>query len=250
MSTNSLLPQVFMCFPSQNRQSVAEPIAYHLFNYGINVWYDREQSLLGDNLRKTSIQQGVEKSCYTVLIISRHTAESPCQLSEIESIKLQYEAGKLALFPLLYELKAEGLPHELAWVKDLIYREITRSSGSREVCNHVACKVTEDLVAALKPMSIEDMSKTKHPALSVAKELAASYLAIGHDNLNARVAMLYALHLAITPNVKPESPYVQLAAKVFGRLFSETKLHLDIDYREIWLLENSIRLEFSQLTER
>ena len=33
--------KLFICFSAKDRYVIAQPIVYHLKNYGINVWYDR-----------------------------------------------------------------------------------------------------------------------------------------------------------------------------------------------------------------
>ena len=63
--------QVFICFAAEDRYKIAEPIMYHLKNYGINTWYDRHKLLMGDNRVQKNLNEGAAK-CQYALIILRH----------------------------------------------------------------------------------------------------------------------------------------------------------------------------------
>lgn len=73
------------------------------------------------------------------------------------------------------------------------------------------------------------------------KAILYSYLNIDHNNLNSRISLLYAAFLTIKQSIElPNDTIVYMVTKIYERLFSEIKLNLSIDYRELWLLENSI----------
>ena len=53
--------------------------------------------------------------------------------------------------------------------------------------------------------------------------------------------MLYAAYITIKVLMtSAEDPLNAMISSIFERLFCETKLNLSVDYRELWLLENSI----------
>ena len=56
--------QVFVGFAAEDRYLIAEPIVYHLKNYGIPTWYDRHRLLLGDNHKEKCMINGAGKSTY------------------------------------------------------------------------------------------------------------------------------------------------------------------------------------------
>lgn len=67
------------------------------------------------------------------------------------------------------------------------------------------------------------------------------YLQIDHANLNSRISLLYAAYLVITDTKRINANSItNMVSCVFDRLFSETRLNLPVDYRELWLLENSL----------
>ena len=67
---------LFICFAAEDRYSIAEPIVHHLKNYGIKIWYDRYELLLGDNRRKKNLYEGATLCKYAIVIISKYTLKS------------------------------------------------------------------------------------------------------------------------------------------------------------------------------
>lgn len=139
--------QVFIGFAAEDRYMIAEPIAYHLKNYGINTWYDRNKLLLGDNLKVKNLINGAGEAKYACMIISKHTSDSPCAMDELSIIHERFTNHDVTIFPILYELKPYEIPLSLQWIKQVMFKEVNRSSGTREICNHIACKISCDILS-------------------------------------------------------------------------------------------------------
>lgn len=238
----AILRKVFVCFAAEDRYKIAEPIVYHLRNYGISTWYDRQALLMGDNRIEKNLNEGASKCKYALIIISKDTEHSICAMEEISILERKYYAGDTTLFPILYELSPKDIPYTLQWIEELIYKEVDRSTGTLEVCNHIACKITGDILERCYYKSISEFINHHDSQFSpIICNLLKSYQAIDFENLNSRVALLYATYLDII-----HSEYfhgdstIFMVSKIFERLFSETRLNLTIDYRELWLLENCI----------
>ncbi len=239
---NVLLEQIFICFAAEDRYNIVEPILYHLKNYGLNVWYDRVFLLMGDNRIEKNLIEGAYKSKCVVLVISKNTSASACAMEEISIVKSNYYNGKNVVFPILYEMSPNQLPQELNWIKELIFKEVLKNSGTREICNHIACKITNDYLSESRYRNIQDIINTSSIP-PVLQQLLTDYLTIDNSNLNSRIAILYSSYLIMySKNSHIESPIAGLVKKIYDRLFAETKLNLLIDYRELWLLENSLCL--------
>ena len=109
--------KLFICFSAKDRYVIAQPIVYHLKNYGINVWYDRYEMIMGDDRFKKNIEEGAGKSKYAIIILSHNTITSFCAREEIQTLKLRYFKGEVTVFPVLYELKPSDIPPVFAWIK-------------------------------------------------------------------------------------------------------------------------------------
>ena len=240
---------VFICFAAEDRYDIAEPIVYHLKNYGIEVWYDRQSLLLGDNRKQKNLIEGASQCNYAILILSKNTLDSTCAMEEIGIIKERYITENLIVFPVLYELSPEDIPCEIQWVKELIFKEINRVSGTRQICNHSACKITGDILCKLKYLNFKAIINIEIDGIpNQINFLLNAYQQIDAQNLNARIALLYATYLVITAlQLKCNNYNYKLVSKICERLFSETRLNLNIDYREVWLLENSISILINEV---
>lgn len=234
--------KLFICFAAEDRYNIVEPTVYHLKNYGIETWYDRHSLIMGDNRINKNLNEGVRDCQYAMIILSKYISDSKCAMEEISIIKAQHEQGKVTVFPILYELSPNEIPYELCWIKDIIFKEVDRHSGTREICNHIACKITSDIVNNCSYHTIQEIiNNSTHVLPTPTNEILKCYQNIDNSNLNSRIALLYAVYLTITHSKKIEyDSLLCMVAKIFERLFSETKLNLTIDYRELWLLENAI----------
>ena len=233
---------LFVCFSARDRHDIVEPVIYHLKNYGIDIWYDRYVLLLGDNRIEKNINEGAGKCGYVMPILSKHTADSKCAMEEISVIESRYYRGEVTVFPVLYEISPNDLSAKLRWITSLIFKEVDRQSGTRAICNHVACKITGGFVEKCEYKSIEDIVNANISSLpSVVNTLLLSYYRVESANHNSRITLLYATYLTIVQSRPMQSSYiVSMVHKIFERLFSETLLNLTIDYRDLWLLENAI----------
>ena len=233
---------VFICFAAKDRYTIAEPIVHHLKNYGIDVWYDRYAMVLGDNRVEKNLKEGAETCKYSLIVISKHTINSKCAMEEISIIKNRHTQNNVIIFPILYEISPDSLPKELQWIKELIFKEVNRQSGTREICNHIACKITKDILEENNYQSIRDITALNLLPCSTTAILN-SYFRIDTTNLNSRISLLYAAYITITCSKKMEQlPYIHLISKIYERLIYETALNLDIDYRELWILENAMSI--------
>ena len=235
--------RVFIGFAAEDRYDIVEPIVYHLKNYGIELWYDRHMLVMSDNRVVKNLIEGAAGCDYAIIILSKHTAKSSCALEEISIIESRFKQGNVTVFPVLYELLLDELPQKLSWIKTLIFKEVDRHSGTREICNHIACKMTDDILVKYNYRHIQDIIFSPPEELPLdCKAILKSYLEVDHANLNSRVSLLYAAYLTVTHIQDNTDWTAPMVIRIFERLFSETRLSLAIDYREIWLLENAVCL--------
>ncbi len=240
------MDKIFICFAAEDRYTIAEPIVFHLKRYGFSVWYDRTELLMGDDRIKKNLIDGVGQAKYIIAVISKHSASSNCFLEELELIRQRYCKSEVVVFPVIYEISPQKLPDNLQWVRALIFKEVSKHSGTREICNHIACRITTDLLNEYDHKTLRSIEK-KAITPALIKKYIETYFSIDTENLNARISILYATNLLIqyiylSDSESINSKYISLVSRIFSRLFDETRLNLKIDYRELWLLENAICL--------
>lgn len=169
-------------------------------------------------------------------------------MEELSIIKERYYKGDVTIFPVIYEMSLDIIPTALMWIKELIFKEVNRHSGTYEICNHIACKITNDVLQNYKYQNIHSVTTNLPNELpSATYRILKDYQGIDSANLNSKVSMLYAAHITIKVLMNSsEEPLNIMISSIFERLFCETKLNVSVDYREIWLLENSICILVNQ----
>ena len=235
--------KVFIGFAAEDRYDIVEPIVYHLKNYGIELWYDRHILVMGDNRVRKNLIEGAAGCDYAIIILSKHTAKSSCALEEISIEKSRFKQGMVTVFTVLYELSHSELPEKQFWFKSHIFKEVDRHSGTRVICNHIACKITGDLLVSCNYRHVQDIVFSPPKELPIdCKAILKSYLEVDHANLNSRVSLLYAAYLKVIHIDDNTNWTSHVVIRIFERLFSETRLSLTIDCLAIWLVENAIFL--------
>ena len=240
--------KIFVCFAAEDRYRIVEPIVYHLKNYGVSLWYDRYALIMGDNRVEKNLIEGAQQCQYAVVIISDFTVCSPCAMEELSIIRKGYESGQTYVFPILYEISPVNLPESLLWLKEMIFKEVDKGSGTYEICNHIVCKITSDILRNYTAVNIQSITDALSDSIPLSTYLILKcYQETDAQNLNSKVALLYSAYITIRVLIKtPLDPMINMISCIFERLFSETKLNIKVDYREIWLLENTICILINQ----
>lgn len=134
---------VFICHASEDKDSIARPLADVLSKRGLKVWYDEFSLSLGDSLRR-SIDYGLHHSSFGVVILSRSFFEKEWPQRELDGLaaKEAFHKGTTILpiwhcikrdeiekfSPVLADKIAISTKHGLSAVADGIGRVVGLSS--------------------------------------------------------------------------------------------------------------------------
>jgi hypothetical protein len=167
----------------------------------------------------------------------------------MDYLKAQYEKNKIAIFPLLYKIKPNELHEKYQWITELIYKELDEKSGTLLICNHIMSRILTDELQKCKYQTINDLSKAIFTSKNdfFIERMLQSYLDIDRDNHNARIAVLFSIFTYVDTKYNSIEILPQHYWRGFNRVFSYTKLHLDIDQREILILELEIMILINNL---
>lgn len=235
---------IFFCFSSKDRHAVVEALLYHIMNYELPVWYDRQQMLLGDQRDYKNFTEGVDSASYFLIVLSPNSISSICANEEIELIRKKYiKNNNIVVFPLFYNINASDIPEKYSWMKKLVYKEIRKDEDVYSACNHIVCKVLSDELLKYRFPSLNHLyTACKNvPLQSFVTEMLNKYTAIDNSNYNSKITMLYSIYIFIkntyTLSNIPEYYYAGM-----DRLFDETRLNLELDLRETIIFERLILL--------
>src|SRR5438552_2325937 len=108
---------VFISHASEDTRAVALPLADTLRREGVTVWIDQQELKLGDSLRE-KIGEGLRKSRYGIVILSRAFLTKRWPADELRSLLAMEEAGRKRLLPIRYQLTQEELTQQQPLVGD------------------------------------------------------------------------------------------------------------------------------------
>ena len=234
---------LFLCFSSKDRNDIVEALLFHLSNYGISVWYDRNKILMGDDRNYKNFVEGVGGCNYAVVILSPNCVSSVCANEEIDLIHDRHKKGRVTVFPIFYKIEAEAVPEKYNWMKKMVYKELSARDDSRGACNHIMCKLLVDELEKYRIRSLQAFTDICRPysAHQYIARILRTYDEISHENRNARIALLYAAFQFIVTHYCLDS-IPAFYYKGIERIFLETKLNIHIDLRETLIVERSFLL--------
>lgn len=183
----------FICFSHVERYIVAQSLAYHLKNFGYEVWYDYDELFIGDNGDYLNFDVGLHRADYIIIIVSAPLFQSPCAIAELKEIYKIYLQNKSVIIPLLYNVTSQDIPMQFTWINNLIYTEITISSGTLDVATQISAKYLEDVIRINHYTIPDDFICYDESTHIFLMNLIKCYTKIDKNNINARATLLYIL---------------------------------------------------------
>jgi hypothetical protein len=129
---------VFISHASEDKDAIARPLALELGKHGLQVWFDEFSLKVGDSLRR-SIDFGLAKSRFGVVVISPNFLAKEWPQKELDGLTAREMAGRKVILPVWHEISIDQLRECSPTLAD---RLATNSSKGLS-------KVVEDLLAAI-----------------------------------------------------------------------------------------------------
>ena len=147
---------VFISYATEDKQTVAGPLANALQELGVDVWYDDFELQIGDSLRQ-SIERGIARSRFGLIILSKPFFGRNWTNYELNGLVAQANSADKRLLPIWHEISQEEVIYRSPPLADIV---ALRTSDLRidEIANQIAAKVTP---RASAPPARED---TKPPS--------------------------------------------------------------------------------------
>jgi hypothetical protein len=130
---------VFISHASEDKDAFARPLAQALKARGLRVWYDEFSLTVGDSLRE-SIDQGLARSEFGVVILSKHFFEKHWPTQELNGLATREINGKKVILPVWHGVSFEEVRQYSPMLADRV--AVTTEKG----VDHVV----EQLLAAIK----------------------------------------------------------------------------------------------------
>ncbi|MFH1661111.1 MAG: toll/interleukin-1 receptor domain-containing protein [Pseudomonadota bacterium] len=97
---------VFVSHASEDKESFVRPLVDALRQSGLTVWYDEATLRVGDGLRR-SIEKGLAKSQYGIVVISRAFLAKEWPQRELDGLVAKEEDGTKVVLPVWHDITAQ-----------------------------------------------------------------------------------------------------------------------------------------------
>jgi TIR domain len=97
---------VFISHASEDKTSFVRPLAEALRARGLTIWYDEHTLTVGDSLRQ-SIDDGLAKSRFGIVVISPNFLEKPWPQMELDGLVAREVDGVKVILPIYHEITFE-----------------------------------------------------------------------------------------------------------------------------------------------
>ena len=149
---------IFISFSGTAREKFAIKFLNFYKQYGLNCWYDQHELFLGDELKKTITQKGIETANYSILIINKTylSRNWPCQ----EAIKL-YEQLEIkrdsVIFPILLDLTKEDVKNsQLNFLLNIKYQFLHTGESITHIGLQILNRIFHDITMQSKLKNMDD----------------------------------------------------------------------------------------------
>jgi len=124
----------FISYASEDKERVARPIAEALRNKGFRIWYDELELKIGKSLSE-SIDIGLSKSRFGIVILSTHFFSKSWPKRELRGLIAQEVAGKSIILPVWHGISKEEVLLNSPPLADLV--SISTEKGIPYVINGI-----------------------------------------------------------------------------------------------------------------
>lgn len=164
---------VFICHASEDKDLVARPLAKSLRLAGVRVWYDEFSLRLGDSLSE-SIDAGLARSRFGVVIISKHFLEKPWPKRELRGlIARELDSGGRVLLPVWHQISKNDLIAASPPLADVL---AVSTSGGLD-------RVTEKILEVVLPRKVSTTAAKMSESHEIGPMvlIGGDYLVVGQD---------------------------------------------------------------------
>lgn len=149
---------IFISFSGTAREKFAIKFLNFYKQYGLNCWYDQHELFLGDELKKTITQKGIETANYSILIINKTylSRNWPCQ----EAIKL-YEQLEIkrdsVIFPILLDITKEDVKNYTTnFLLNIKYQFLHTGESITHIGLQILNRIFHDITMQSKLKNMDD----------------------------------------------------------------------------------------------
>lgn len=127
---------VFISHASEDKDSVARPLANALVKLGLSVWYDEFELKIGDSLRR-KIDNGLAHSNFGIVVISKNFINKGWTNYELDGLITRSLTGEQQLLPIWHEITKQEVINYSPSLADKVARN-TATNTIEEIAEEIA----------------------------------------------------------------------------------------------------------------
>lgn len=234
---------IFLCFSSKDVREPLREVLRCVERFELPVFYDPERLSADDDHNLKGYKEGIGKAAYAILLLTPNSVSSACIQEEIHQIYTRYQNKNIVIFPILYGMKAGGLPPEWRFLKKMMYYEAVEESEIYGICNHITCHILMDELNKYPFREIQTfvLHHQNVALMSYPVKILNAYCTVDDRNQKMEVSLLYALctYIKSSYNINIIPPFYHIG---IHKIFDVARLQIPVDEREIIILERQALL--------
>lgn len=160
---------IFISFSGAARKDFAIKFLDFFNRYGLKCWYDQHELFLGDILKQTIIDNGVDNAEYCILLINKAYLNKKWTCEEAKRLYKKFNLRKeFTIFPILLDITKEELKNsDLSFILEIKYQFLNTGDDITPIGLQILNRILHDIASHLK---LGDITK----ALNFFKRLTLS----------------------------------------------------------------------------
>lgn len=230
---------VFLCFSVKDRE-FAELIHNHLMDFGIDVWYDKKNIMLGDKRIYANINNGVKNNNikYAVILYSKNFVNGKICVDEYDILLERYNQKNIELFPIFLEGDPVDIPEKYNLCKKLVFKAIKNPSIDFYTASlYILAKIIQDEISTCEIKNISQYIEIYNEDNSVVNQLLIDYDNVCKDNYNMRLGILYSLFIHV--DFLTHTSYTHKKTMTF-LFYRACNIPILSDNKEFYIMENIV----------
>lgn len=149
---------IFISFSGVTRDIYAIKFMDFFNKYGLKCWYDQHELFLGDDLKHTIIQNGINTADYCILIINKTYLRKNWPCEEAKRLYENLKARKdFAIFPILLDITKEEIKaSELDFLLNIKYQFLHGEEDIIPIGFQILNRIFHDITLKHKLKTIND----------------------------------------------------------------------------------------------
>ncbi len=130
---------VFISHATEDKETIAGPLAHALQERGVSVWYDEFELRIGDSLRR-SIDSGISNSRFGLVILSKPFFGKNWPQYELDGLVTRTNSDQQILLPIWHEISRDEVIARSASLADRVALR-TSDHGIDEIADEIAAVI-------------------------------------------------------------------------------------------------------------